>query len=133
MTGFIARPLDETTWPDFAALVERHNGVWGGCWCMAFHGPGRGAAQMHVVEWAPWAVIPSSYGCPVCTLLPTTAETSSGVINAQASIAAGGAPAASAARGAENAAIISAVDRLQAHIFLIIGPRLRVGFNAMAS
>jgi GNAT superfamily N-acetyltransferase len=26
MTGFRARPLDETTWPDFARLVERHNG-----------------------------------------------------------------------------------------------------------
>jgi GNAT superfamily N-acetyltransferase len=38
------RPLDTTTWPDFAALVERHNGVWGGCWCMGFHteGVGRG-------------------------------------------------------------------------------------------
>jgi ribosomal protein S18 acetylase RimI-like enzyme len=38
--GFSVRPLDEGTWPDFAALVERHNGVWGGCWCMAFHAEG---------------------------------------------------------------------------------------------
>ena len=30
------KPLDGTTWPDFAALVERHNGVWGGCWRMGF-------------------------------------------------------------------------------------------------
>lgn len=30
-------PLNESTWPDFARLVERHNGVWGGCWCIAFH------------------------------------------------------------------------------------------------
>ncbi|HWG74973.1 MAG TPA: GNAT family N-acetyltransferase [Acidimicrobiales bacterium] len=29
--------LDESTWEAFADLVERHNGVWGGCWCMAFH------------------------------------------------------------------------------------------------
>ena len=36
------RPLDATSWPDFAALVERHNGVWGGCWCMAFHEEGFG-------------------------------------------------------------------------------------------
>ena len=36
------RVLDETTWPDFAALVERHNGVWGGCWCMGFHAEGVG-------------------------------------------------------------------------------------------
>ena len=35
-----ARPLDETTWPDFARLVERNNGVWGGCWCMGFHEEG---------------------------------------------------------------------------------------------
>ena len=34
------KPLSEQTWPDFAALVERHNGVWGGCWCMAFHPEG---------------------------------------------------------------------------------------------
>jgi GNAT superfamily N-acetyltransferase len=49
MTSFGVRPLDETTWPDFARLVEKHNGVWGGCWCMAFHpegvGRGRTAAQ----------------------------------------------------------------------------------------
>jgi hypothetical protein len=30
-------PLADATWPDFASLVERHGGVWGGCWCMAFH------------------------------------------------------------------------------------------------
>ena len=36
-TALRARPLEESTWPDFAALVERHNGVWGGCWCMSFH------------------------------------------------------------------------------------------------
>ncbi len=43
VTGFDIRPLDETTWPDFARLVERHNGVWGGCWCMSFHAEGVGA------------------------------------------------------------------------------------------
>jgi GNAT superfamily N-acetyltransferase len=31
------KPLDESTWPDFADLVERSGGVWGGCWCMGFH------------------------------------------------------------------------------------------------
>lgn len=31
------RPLDSDTWPAFAALAQRHNGVWGGCWCLAFH------------------------------------------------------------------------------------------------
>lgn len=44
MPDFAVKPLGESTWPDFAELVERHNGVWGGCWCMAFHpeGVGRG-------------------------------------------------------------------------------------------
>ena len=38
----ITRALDASTWPAFAALVERHNGVWGGCWCMGFHPEGVG-------------------------------------------------------------------------------------------
>jgi GNAT superfamily N-acetyltransferase len=38
--AFTTRALDESAWPDFAALVERHNGVWGGCWCMEFHAEG---------------------------------------------------------------------------------------------
>jgi GNAT superfamily N-acetyltransferase len=45
MTGFSVRPLDESTWPDFARLVEKHNGVWGGCWCMGFHAEGFGSAK----------------------------------------------------------------------------------------
>jgi ribosomal protein S18 acetylase RimI-like enzyme len=34
---FMVKPLEPSTWSDFAALVERHNGVWGGCWCTWFH------------------------------------------------------------------------------------------------
>jgi GNAT superfamily N-acetyltransferase len=45
MTAVRARPLDEATWPDFAGLVERHNGVWGGCWCMGFHAEGVGRTK----------------------------------------------------------------------------------------
>lgn len=37
MTAFTTRPLTPDTWPAFAALAERHNGVWNGCWCTAFH------------------------------------------------------------------------------------------------
>ena len=37
MAGLLTRPLDTTTWPDFARVVEAHGGVWGGCWCIAFH------------------------------------------------------------------------------------------------
>ncbi len=36
-TDFAIRPLDASTWSDFAALAERHNGVFGGCWCTWFH------------------------------------------------------------------------------------------------
>ena len=41
---YTIKALDESTWPAFAALVERNNGVFGGCWCMGFHpeGVGRG-------------------------------------------------------------------------------------------
>ncbi|HKV90092.1 MAG TPA: GNAT family N-acetyltransferase, partial [Thermoplasmata archaeon] len=36
-------PLSVETWPAFARLVEKHNGIFGGCWCIAFHlGPGEG-------------------------------------------------------------------------------------------
>jgi hypothetical protein len=31
------RPLSAATWDAFADLAERHNGVWGGCWCTWFH------------------------------------------------------------------------------------------------
>jgi len=31
------KPLDESTWPAFVALVEANNGVFGGCWCLGFH------------------------------------------------------------------------------------------------
>jgi hypothetical protein len=30
-------PLDASTWDAFAELVERNNGIYGGCWCIAFH------------------------------------------------------------------------------------------------
>jgi GNAT superfamily N-acetyltransferase len=31
------RPLDGSTWTDFAGLVERHNSLFSGCWCTWFH------------------------------------------------------------------------------------------------
>jgi hypothetical protein len=55
--SFEVRPLDVTTWPDFAALVEANNGVWGGCWCLGFHVEGgpqgyhrRAAKELRVRE-----------------------------------------------------------------------------------
>jgi len=35
------RPLDVSTWSDFAGLAEDHHGVWDGCWCLGFHEEGR--------------------------------------------------------------------------------------------
>src|SRR5262245_40087376 len=36
--SYTIKPLDESTWPAFASLVERNNGIFGGCWCIGFHG-----------------------------------------------------------------------------------------------
>jgi hypothetical protein len=56
--AYTTRPLGPDTWDAFARLVEANNGVWGGCWCMAFHPEGvghghtaagnRAAKQAHV-------------------------------------------------------------------------------------
>jgi ribosomal protein S18 acetylase RimI-like enzyme len=37
MENFEVKPLAVDTWDAFARLVERHNGVFGGCWCTWFH------------------------------------------------------------------------------------------------
>jgi GNAT superfamily N-acetyltransferase len=44
---YTIKALDESTWERFAELVERNNGVFGGCWCMGFHpeGPDRESAE----------------------------------------------------------------------------------------
>jgi hypothetical protein len=34
---YTIRPLDARTWRAFVDLAEKHNGVWNGCWCTAFH------------------------------------------------------------------------------------------------
>jgi GNAT superfamily N-acetyltransferase len=35
--GYRVEPLGPQTWDAFADLAQRHNGVWGGCWCTWFH------------------------------------------------------------------------------------------------
>ena len=35
------RALDAATWDAFAELVERNNGIFGGCWCLGWHPEGR--------------------------------------------------------------------------------------------
>jgi ribosomal protein S18 acetylase RimI-like enzyme len=41
MSDLRVAALAAATWPDFAALVERDGGVWGGCWCLGFHAEGK--------------------------------------------------------------------------------------------
>ena len=35
--SYTIRPLDASTWDAFAELVERNNGIFGGCWCIGYH------------------------------------------------------------------------------------------------
>ena len=35
--AYTIRPLDASTWDEFAELVERNNGIFGGCWCIGYH------------------------------------------------------------------------------------------------
>ena len=35
--AYTIAPLSPETWPAFEALVTRHNGIFGGCWCTWFH------------------------------------------------------------------------------------------------
>jgi GNAT superfamily N-acetyltransferase len=37
---YAIKALDESTWPAFADLVDRNNGIFGGCWCIGFHPEG---------------------------------------------------------------------------------------------
>lgn len=34
---YTLKTLGPDTWDAYARLIERHNGVWGGCWCTWFH------------------------------------------------------------------------------------------------
>jgi len=38
--GYTVSELDLSTWDAFAELVERNNGIFGGCWCIGFHPEG---------------------------------------------------------------------------------------------
>lgn len=35
--AYTIRPLGASTWDEFAGLVERNNGIFGGCWCIGYH------------------------------------------------------------------------------------------------
>jgi GNAT superfamily N-acetyltransferase len=40
-----SKPLSPETWPAFSRLVEKHNGIFGGCWCISFHLDPKGEKQ----------------------------------------------------------------------------------------
>jgi hypothetical protein len=48
--AYSSRKLSPTTWPDFEALFAKHNGVWGGCWCMFYHTRGEFLIKGHGPE-----------------------------------------------------------------------------------
>jgi ribosomal protein S18 acetylase RimI-like enzyme len=35
--SYSVRPLNASTWNAFAELVQRNNGIYGGCWCISYH------------------------------------------------------------------------------------------------
>jgi ribosomal protein S18 acetylase RimI-like enzyme len=37
MTDYVVKALGSDTWDAYAGLMQRHNGVFGGCWCTWFH------------------------------------------------------------------------------------------------
>lgn len=37
MTNYTIAELNASTWDAFAELVERNNGIFGGCWCVGWH------------------------------------------------------------------------------------------------
>jgi GNAT superfamily N-acetyltransferase len=37
LKGYKVKPLAPDTWDAYAQLIERHNGIFGGCWCTWFH------------------------------------------------------------------------------------------------
>ena len=48
MKNLSIKALNIETWKDFERLVQKHNGVWGGCWCTAFHP--KSAEQKHSAD-----------------------------------------------------------------------------------
>lgn len=44
---YTVTPLDPSSWDAFAELVERNNGIFGGCWCIGFHAIGNNHGPSH--------------------------------------------------------------------------------------
>jgi hypothetical protein len=53
MSDYTIRPLTADTWHAFEALVAKHNGIFGGCWCTWFHrGMCEGLGESYEGNWA---------------------------------------------------------------------------------
>jgi GNAT superfamily N-acetyltransferase len=51
MTRYTSESLNASTWDAFAELVERNNGVYGGCWCIGHHPEnGQGTSQRRATK-----------------------------------------------------------------------------------
>lgn len=50
--SYTIQPRDASMWDAFAELVERNNGIFGGCWCIGYHPEGgpRGISHRAVKE-----------------------------------------------------------------------------------
>ena len=48
--SYTIKPLSVQTWEAYAALAEKHNGVWGGCFCTWFHPRRKDEGLADVVE-----------------------------------------------------------------------------------
>jgi hypothetical protein len=47
MGDYEIRPLSSETWPAYAALIEKHHGIFGGCWDTWFHSVERGSDRTY--------------------------------------------------------------------------------------
>jgi GNAT superfamily N-acetyltransferase len=66
-SAFVVKPLSAETWDAYARMMERHNGVFGGCWCTWFHtlqsektydaGDNRALKERLVKEGRAWAAL----------------------------------------------------------------------------
>ena len=45
-----SRGLSAKTWPYFEKLFTSNGGVWGGCWCMFYHRPGKFDAKAYALN-----------------------------------------------------------------------------------
>ena len=62
MVGYTVKALAANTWPDFARLVEASNGVWGGCWCLWYHGKDHEASPLSSqISMQAGAIVPAAY------------------------------------------------------------------------